>query len=116
MASGDTKIIKISGQQTAADRGEANLEEPPRLPTFCDPFHLADSIAAAGEKIRKARNKPLVILATCLIDDEFVEHVWQRRKIISALSRAGGEPELEDLFDELRPLLGKIHQYVGIIP
>jgi hypothetical protein len=25
-------------------------------------------------------------------------------------------PELEDLFDELRPLLAKVNQYVGVIP
>lgn len=94
MASADTKIVKISGPDGAPEQGEAKCEAPPLQAAFCDPSYLADSVAAVGEKIRKARNQPLVILATCLIDDEFVEQVWQRRKIISALSGAGGEPDI----------------------
>ncbi len=94
MTSGDTKIIKISGEETAAARGDTQREEPPQMPSVCDPPHLADSIAVIGDKIRKARNKPLVILASCLIDDEYLEQVWQRRKIIGALGAAGSEPDI----------------------
>lgn len=94
MTSGDTKIIKLSGEEAARDRSGTEREQPAQLPAVCDPPHLADAISTAGEKIRKARNKPLIILASCLIDDDYLEQVWQRRKTISALGAAGAEPDI----------------------
>ncbi len=94
MVSGDTKIIKISGQETGLDQGQAQREEPARPVAFCDPPYLAGSIAAVGRKIREARDKPLIILAACLIDDEYVEQVWQRKKLIRAVSDRGAEADI----------------------
>lgn len=94
MASSDTKVIKIPGQEAAVDQGGANREEPARPAAFCEPAYLSASIAAAGEKIRRARNRPLLILATCLIDDDFVEQVWARRKQIHAVATAGSEADI----------------------
>ncbi len=82
----ETKVVQIAAASSAAleEHGEAAVA----LLAACDPPELSGSVTALCEKVRRARNRPLLVLMAQCIDEEFVQEVNKLRTKISEASKA----------------------------
>jgi len=82
----ESKLVPISPPSVApeASQGQAAIG----LRAVCEPAELGDSITAVCEKLRRARNRPLLTLICEFIDDDFVQEFCKLRIKLSELAKA----------------------------